>query len=123
MSNNNDGVRYRCRGCRRMLSGPDERPCSNCGSPLREIVMQSTETLNIKEDLIAIRDIKKLKYNFKPLLIALGVSIGTPIVFFFAGKADLMSTAISVAASGVAFYIGLRAATQVREIYKSAGGR
>lgn len=106
-----------------MLSGPDEKPCSKCSSPLREILLQKTETLNITEDSIAIRDIKKLKYNFKPLLIAIGISIGTPIVFFFAGKADLISTVISVAASGVAFYIGLRAATQLKEIYKSAGGR
>jgi hypothetical protein len=120
-SSNNDGVRYRCRGCGRMLSGPDERPCSKCGSDQREILPPPVnEPVSIRERRTAI--LRRVEKNFFYLDVTLAVIIGVPLVFFFIGSVDPISTIISVGAGFLGLYFGYKALTKVKEVYESVGG-
>jgi hypothetical protein len=119
--NDDNQITYRCTNCRRPLAA-DERRCPRCGSDGTDIVSVVNERIRIKEDAkrILIRKLEKVECNLLLLLITLAIAIGTPIIFYGIGLADLGSI-ISVAAGLVATYLGFRAITKVREIHKSAG--
>ena len=120
-NNNNNQVRYRCTGCGRMLRGADERPCSNCRSDQREILPPPVnEPVSIRERRTAI--LRLVEKNFDYLDVTLAVIIAVPLVFFFIGSADLISTIISVGAGFLGLYLGYKALTKVKEVYESVGG-
>ena len=98
---------------------PDERPCSNCGSDKREIIPVITERINVNERRTAI--LRRVEKNLYYLLATIAVTIGVPLVFFFIGKADLISTIISVGAGFFAFYLGYKAIEKVKQVYQSSG--
>jgi hypothetical protein len=118
--NSTDELRYRCRNCGRMLSGPDERPCSSCHSDQREIMPPPVnETVTVTEKRTAI--LMGVKKNLRYLLATIAVMIGIPLAFFFMEKADLTSTLISVGAGILAFYLGYKALVKVERVYESGG--
>jgi hypothetical protein len=121
-NNNDDGqITYRCRNCGRILRGADERPCSNCRSFDREIIPPPVnERITITERRTAI--LRRIEKNFYYLYATLGVIIVVPLVFFFMGKADLISTIISVGAGFLSLYLGYKALVKVKEVYESVGG-
>jgi hypothetical protein len=104
-----------------MLRDANEKPCSNCGSNLRDIIPPPVnETMTIRESRTAILD--KIDVGLRYLLATIVVMIGVPIGYFLAGLADLISTMISVGAGVLAFYLGYKALTKVWRFYKSSGG-
>jgi hypothetical protein len=119
--NNNTQVRYRCRGCGRMLRGADERPCSNCRSDQREILPPPVnEPVAIRERRTAI--LRRVEKNFYYLDATLAVIIVVPLLFFFIGNADPISTIISVGAGFLGLYLGYKALTKVKKVCESVGG-
>ncbi len=115
---NNSHVRFRCKNCGRMLRA-DERPCSNCGSDLREIIPIVTERVSINERRSAI--LRRAEIHLYFLLATIAVMIGVPVYFFFFvtdRSADWLSTVISVGAGFLAFYLGYRALVKVKEVYE-----
>jgi|GEM_PF-5631211 len=104
-----------------MLRGADERPCSTCRSDQREILPPPVnEPVSIRERRTAI--LRRVEKNFDYLDVTLAVIIAVPLVFFFIGSADLISTIISVGAGFLGLYLGYRALTKVKEVYESVGG-
>ena len=80
---------------------------SNCGSNQREIIAAVNEKVNIRESLTAI--LRRVDIRLRYLLATIAVTICVPLAFYFAGKADLLSTIIIVGAGGLAFYLGYSA--------------
>lgn len=104
-----------------MLRGADERPCSNCRSDQREILPPPVnEPVSIRERRTAI--LRRVEKNFDYLDVTLAVIIAVPLVFFFIGNVDLISTIISVGAGFLGLYLGYKALTKVKEVYESVGG-
>jgi hypothetical protein len=83
----------------------------------RHIVQTVDETVGIKERRIAV--IRRMEKNFYYLYATLAVIIVVPLVFYFMGEADLISTIISVGAGFLGLYLGYKALTKVREVYES----
>lgn len=66
--------------------------------------------------------LRRVEIRLYYLLATIAVTIGVPIAFYFAGRADLTPTIISVGASGLAFYLGYKAIREIRQIFRQSGG-
>jgi hypothetical protein len=108
-------IRYRCKGCKRILNGPNEKPCSKCGSSLREIITVKNETVRIKEKLR--REMETEKRNYHGFILTLIVTISAPFITAYLDRTTGIIVGISFGL--LSFRLGKRAYTIIRRIYES----
>jgi CRISPR/Cas system-associated protein Cas10 (large subunit of type III CRISPR-Cas system) len=121
-TNNNDDdndtggeIGYMCKGCGRVLSGPNEKPCSNCGSPLREIIAVKNERVSIKEKLR--REMETEKRNYRWFILTLIVTISAPFITAYLDR--ITGIIVGIGFGLLSFRLGKRAYTIIRRIYES----
>lgn len=78
MSSNNNEVRHRCKNCKRIYGLDEKPPCPNCRSIEREIIWQTTETLNIAEKTTA--EVATLKRNYPWFIATVIVTMSAPFI-------------------------------------------
>jgi RNA polymerase subunit RPABC4/transcription elongation factor Spt4 len=121
ISNDDDGgggeVRYRCTNCKRMLSGPDEKPCSKCGSPLRDIIAESNETVYITEETTT--EVATLKRNYPWFIATVIVTMSAPFISAIPGLHPIFGIIIGLGFGYASLRLGKKAYILIKRIYES----
>jgi ribosomal protein L37E len=114
-NDNNGERRYRCKDCGRLLRDENEKPCSNCGSYQREIIIVKNETVSIKEKLR--RELEREKRNNFWFALTIAVTISAPFITAFLDR--YVGIAVGIAFGRLSFWLGKMAYTRIRRIYES----